>query len=290
MPAADTLAPPTGPPPGATVPPGTDSPPPPRWLRRLWRIGGSLAAVVLLPFAALQIVSQLAHEEFTVDRQFPADGIATIEVHNSTGRVRIVGQEGGAGTSEGDDMITVTAHVSEGLRSTGHSQRIEGDRLVLDATCPIFLESFCEVTYTVETPPDVDVVVRGDRGASVEGIDGDVDVAADQGSIDLSRLAGTVVADADQGSVRGSGLRSEDVEATTDQGDVFLRFEDAPRRVVVDSDQGDVEVVLPAGPAEYEVVTDSDQGRVTRDIDTKPSTDRSITATTDQGDVTLRYP
>jgi hypothetical protein len=256
-------------------------------VRRLWRVGGGLLAVVLVPWAALQIVSQLAHEELTEVREFPADGIRVIEVRNGTGRVRVVGQDGAGGDRE---VVTVTTHVSEGLRSTGHHQRIEGDRLVLGATCPIFLESFCEVTYTVDTPPDVDVVVHGDLGVSVDGIDGDVDVAADHGPVDLSRLGGAVRVDADHGSVRGSGLRSEDVDATTDQGTVLLRFDEPPRRVVAAAEHGDVEVVVPPGPAEYEVVAETNQGSVTRDIDTKPETDRSITATTDHGDVILRYP
>ena len=90
--------------------------------------------------------------------------------------------------------------------------------------------------------------------------------------------------------MRGSGLRSSDVEATTDQGGVALRFDAEPQRVVADSDQGNVEVVVPQGEAFYRLDTDTDQGRVVRDIRTDPTSDRSITASTDQGDVILRYP
>jgi hypothetical protein len=281
-----TVPPPAGPP-APTGRPPAEPPPPSVKARRLWRFGGSVIAVILLPFGVLNVVSQLAHEEHTEVREFPAEGIRLIEVHNSTGHVRIVGDERGAGS---DGTITVTTHVSTGLRKTGHSQRIDGDRLLLDATCPSFLSSFCEVVYTIDTPPGVDVLVRAEIGVAVEGIDGDVDVSADQGSVELSRIGGTLRADSDQGSVRGSGLRSSDVEATTDQGGVALRFDAEPRRVVVDSDQGDVEVVVPTGDAFYRLDTDTDQGRVVRDIRTDPLSDRSITATTDQGNVLLRYP
>jgi hypothetical protein len=255
-------------------------------VRKLWQIGGSVLAVLLLPWGVLQAVAQWAHEEHDEQHVFPADGIRLIEVHSASGDVRIVGSEGeGAG-----DEITVNAHISEGLRATGHSERIEGDRLVLEATCPILFSSFCRVTYSVETPPGVDVLVRSDRGATIEGIDGDVDVASDQGTIDLARLRGTVRADADQGSVRASSLRSTDVEASSDQGEVLLRFVDLPRRVVAESDQGDVEVVVPESDEFYALTTDTDQGSVARDVRADPRSDRSITATTDQGDVVVRYP
>jgi hypothetical protein len=244
-----------------------------------------VAAVLLLPWGVLQVVAQLAHEEHTESRDFPADGIRLIEVHDASGEVRIVGAEGG----EGGDTIRVTADISEGLRATGHSERIEGDRLVLEATCP-FVSSFCEVSYTIETPPGIDVLVRSDRGATIEGMEGEVDVQVDEGSIDLARVSGPVRADADQGSVRAASLRSADVEASTDQGEVFLRFLDAPRRVVADADQGDVEIVLPTGDELYALTTDADQGSVTRDIRADPGSERSITATTDQDDVLLRYP
>jgi len=60
--------------------------------------------------------------------------------------------------------------------------------------------------------------------------------------------------------------------------------------VVAESDQGDVEVVVPDGDELYALTTDSDQGNVDREIRADPRSDRSITATTDQGDVIVRYP
>jgi hypothetical protein len=269
------------------APPAGGPPLPSLRVQRFWKIGGSLAAVLLLLWGVLQAVTQWAHEEHTEHLAFPAEGIRMVEVHSADGEVRIVG---GEGSDDGEDEITVTAHISEGLRSTGHTERIEGDRLVLEATCPLFFTSFCTVDYTVEVPSDVDVLVRSDRGATIEGIDGEVDVESDQGGIDLARLRGPVRADADQGSVRASGLRSTDVVASSDQGEVFLRFLDVPRRVVAESDQGDVEVVVPEGDEFYALTTDTDQGEVRRDVRADPRSDRSITATTDQGDVILRYP
>lgn len=277
--------------PAPAAPPAGGPPPPSLRVQRFWKIGGSVVAAVLLPWGVLQAVAQWAHEEHTEDLTFPADGIRLIEVHSADGEVRIVGGDGdSSGSGDRGDEIAVTAHISEGLRSTGHTERIEGDRLVLEATCPLIFSSFCTVDYTVEAPSDVDVLVRSDRGATIEGIDGEVDVKSDQGGIDLARLRGPVRADADQGSVRASGLRSTDVVASSDQGEVFLRFLDVPRRVVAESDQGDVEVVVPDSDELYALTTDTDQGSVTRDIRADPRSDRSITATTDQGDVILRYP
>jgi hypothetical protein len=281
---ADTITAPTAP--GPADPSG-QPPLPSTRVRRLWKVGGAALAVILLPYGVVQAVTQLAHEERTEIHEFPADGVRTIEIHSSNGTVRVVGDDSGGGQG---GTISVTAHISDGLRSTGHHERVEGDRLVLDSSCPMFFSSFCEVTYTVETPPDVDVEVRSSMGVTVEGIEGDVDVQTAQGTVELARIDGDISTDTDQGAVRASGLRSEEVEATTDQGEVLLRFDEPPRRVTADSDQGDVEIVLPEDDTEYKLSTDTDQGSVEREIRNGPNGTNPIRATTDQGDVILRYP
>lgn len=278
---ADTLTAPTAPPPPG--PPPQDKAKSPR-ARKAWRVLGALYAVVTLVLGVGQAVAQIAHEERTIVREFDATGVRSIEVRDPAGRVRVVGDE------TRTDSITVTARVSDGLRHTGRSERLEGDRLVLETTCPIMFSSFCMVDYTIETPPGLDVTVRSETGASIEGIDGAVAVTSTQTAIEVTDVSGPLTIDNDQGSVLASGIRSQQVVVSTDQGEVRLRFTEPPRSVEAESDQGSVEIVIPDDDTAYRLTTDTDQGSVERDIRTDPEGARSIDASTEQGDVVIRYP
>ncbi len=253
-------------------------------VRRAWRILGSLAVGAMLLYGAYQVVVSLAHERYTFDQSFDAAGIARIEVHNgAAGAIRIVGAD--------TDTITVTGRVDDGLRRTGHTERVEGDGLVLDSSCPQFGSNFCSVRYTIEAPRDLDIVATTDHSRiTISDIDGDVDADSDNGRIELARIGGTIRADGDNGSLDLVELTADDVEATTDNGGVHAQFDRAPRSVVVDSDNGSVEVVLPDDGEVYRLDTDTDNGAVSTQVNSSPSSRRTIEATSDNGDVTIRYP
>jgi hypothetical protein len=61
--------------------------------------------------------------------------------------------------------------------------------------------------------------------------------------------------------------------------------------VTAASDNGSVEVILPDTPEDYRIVdVSSDNGTAaTPDIRIDPESQRTITATSDNGDVTVRY-
>src|SRR5918994_245529 len=220
--------------PGRPTPTGTRP-----WLRPFWRITSALGAVVLIVTGTIQVAGLLGHEEETIVTTVPAEGLTTLVVDNQAGPVRVVG------VSETDE-VRVTARVSRGWRRTGHGQRVDGDRLVLDATCPVFPSEFCRVRYTVEVPRDMDVQVDAD------------------------------------GWLRASDLTG-DVEMTTDEGSIRLMFADVPDRVVADSDAGSVEVAVPDDGEPYDVTADSDAGSMTVDVRQAPDATRSIVATADAG-------
>jgi len=256
-------------------------------VRRLWMVGGSLAAVVVLVFGLIQAVSVLAHEEETVVTVLDdMSQLRTVEVRNGAGSVHV------AGTA--DDAVTITARVSHGLRSTGHGHRTEGDRLIIDASCPTIGSTFCGVTYDVEVPEDVALVVRaGNGGVTVSDVSGDVDLESDNGRVEAVRLAGDARLRSDNGRVTGTELTSAEVDAESDNGRVELSFRRSPRAVAAASDNGRVEVVLPNRTAdtdvEYRVEVSSDNGTTTNQVRTDPFSSRSIDATSDNGSVTVRY-
>ena len=258
---------------------------PSRRVRRTWLIVGSLVTVPVLLYGGTQVASGLAHEERTEVADFDAGGLQSVDVDNAAGSVRIVGVED-------TDTVTVTARISDGWRATGHDVRREGDRLVVEGTCPIFLSDWCNVRFTIEMPSDLAVVADADSGrVTVTDVAADVEASSDDGRVELARIEGDVVLHSDNGSVTATGIRGASrAEATSDNGGVRLEFLDSPDDVVATSDNGSVDVVIPDdGAIAYKVDAESDNGTVSFPVRTDPDGERTITAQSDNGDVTISY-
>ena len=265
--------------------PRVDERPPrrePSVVRGLWKAFAALLVIAAFVSGTFQIVTLLAHEERTVETSYPAEGIARIDVDNSTGSVRVVATEG--------DTIEVTARISDGLRSTGESQQIVGDTLVLRGTCPNFGSDWCRVSYTISLPSSLDVTVDADDGSvDVIGVTGDVDLDSDHGSIEMESLSGSIRATNDDGSIVGTGLRSQTVRVDTDHGRVALGFVAPPTSVLATSNDGSVEVVVPDDGTAYRLEMDTDDGSQNNELPlVDANADRSIVLRTDHGSVTAR--
>lgn len=259
-----TVFPPPPPPPstGATVP-TTPVPPDSSGARVAWIVVGSLLLTATLLWGTFNVVQLLAHEERTEITSLPADGVSVLDIATDEGSIRVVPST--------DGTITVTEEISEGLEAPSRSVEVLGDRLVVRASCSEWRSMWCSVDVIVAAPSDVAVVARSD--------DGSVVVVGVQGSLEL---------DSDNGSVRADGVTSADVVATTDNGSVSLVFDRAPTRVLADSDNGSVEIVVPDDGEAYAVRVATGNGSEQIQLPTDPSSTRSITATTSNGDVRLR--
>ncbi len=258
---------------------------PSRRVRRTWLIVGSLVTVPVLLIGASRVASALAHEERTEVSTFDAAGLQSVEIDNASGSARIVGVREA-------DTVTVKARISDGLRPTGHDVRREGDRLVVEGSCPVILDDWCNVRYTIEMPSDLAVVADSDDGrVTVTDMAADIEASSDNGGVEVARIEGNVALHSDNGSVTATGIRrASRAEATSDNGGVRLEFLDPPDDVVASSDNGSVEVVIPdVGGIAYNVDAGSDNGTVSTPIRTDPDGDRTITATSDNGDVTITY-
>lgn len=290
--------PPPPPPPGDGHGPVWGRPPPPRWggpgdpppqgpparpPRRTWAwmALGTVLAVPLLVFGVYQVAALLAHEETTTVRTYPAADIVTLEVRNDGGSVHVVGAD--------VDEITVTAEISHGLRRTGHGQRVEGDRLVLDGTCPNFGSVWCDVTYRVEVPTGTDIDLDAEEEVEVRGIDGAVRVHTSNASVEASDLGGQVDLRSSNGSVRATRLTSEVTEARSSNGSVRVSFREPPRAVTAVTSNGAVEVVVPDDGEPYAVDIDTSNGSTDNSVSTDPVSQRHIAARTSNGSATVRY-
>ncbi len=252
---------------------------------RAWQIFGGMFVAVVLAFGAVQAAVGVAHHEYVDHDEFPASNVDVIEINNSPGSVRVVAAE--AGTA---DTIEVTAKVSGGFKPTKHSEAIEGNRLMLRATCPGFFSSFCWVGYTVVAPPDVDVVVRSDASVTVTDMAGPVDVHTRDGHIDAARLSGTVKLDSGDAGIDATDLRSDDVDVHTGDGGVHLQFDDSPHSVRARTGDASIEVLVPdeQGIA-YRVETDNGDGEIDTAVRSDPSSERSIVLKAGDGSLTVRY-
>jgi len=278
----DVMIPPPPPvPPPDTDPTSTAGPAGGGGVRALWLVFAGLLVVGALTFGAYQVVTLLSHEERTEVTTHPAAGLTTIDVRSGAGSVRIAGSDG--------DEVVVRAEISDGLRATAESQQVVGDELQLRASCPNFGSDFCRVTYEIEVPRDLAVVVRADDGSvRVADTAGVVDVDADNGSVEIARLSGTVRAATDNGRVEGVDLRSASVTADSDNGSVTLQFAIAPTAVTATTENGSVEVVVPDDGEAYRVDVQSDNGDETDDVLEDPASPRSLTLRTDNGSATAR--
>jgi hypothetical protein len=244
--------------------------------RLAWRVVAGLAAAALLLWGVTQTVSVLAHEEHTETVTFPAAGVAEIDVRLESGSVDIVAAD--------VEEITVRARISDGLRRTGHDERLVDGRLVLEGTCPIFLSTFCAVHYDVQVPRDLDVVAHLDSGRlEVVGVHGSVEAASDNGSVAVTDVVGDIAIHSDNGSLEGEGLDAETVTASSDNGSIDLGFAEAPTTVTAESDNGSVELRLPEVAGGYLVDMDTDNGSTDLGVATDPGSTRRITATSDNG-------
>lgn len=252
-------------------------------VRSAWVIVGSIAAVVTLGFGMVQAIGFVAREQSTVRQSFPGAGLSLVEVTSDSGSIRVVGDD--------EESVRVVIRLEEGWSRIERVARVDGDRLVLSAACPVFSGPFCSATYEVHVPRRLDVVARSenaDVGAS--DVDGAVTAGSSNGDVTGTRLGGEAQLTTDNGSVEGVDLTSDDVVGSSSNGDVELEMARAPRSVRAESDNGDVVVIVPRGSELYAVDATTDNGDAVTPIRTDPSARRRIVARSDNGDVTVRYP
>ena len=248
-----------------------------------WLAAGSVLTIGAFGWGAFNVVDLLAHEVRTETEVVEAEGVSVIDIDNTNGRVVVTGTD--------TDQITIVARISDGLRATGHSYQVVDDRLAIRATCPLFASMWCSVDYDIEVPAGIDLDINADDG-SVEVVDmrGALTIDNDNGSIDIQGAVGPLRATTDNGSIDATGVRSETVSADSDNGSVEIVMVSPPRELEATTDNGRVDVVLPDTPDAYAVDAATDNGRVRNDVRTDPAGSRTITLSSDNGNVTLRYP
>jgi hypothetical protein len=252
--------------------------------RTAWRIVGTVVAASMLAFGTANAVSALAHDTWR-ERRVIREAVSIVDVANSTG---------GSITVAGDDStdaVVIDMTVSRGVQAPTHTERIEGNRVMVRAGCRWLVALFCQIDYVIRVPAGISVVAHADgRSVRVSNVHGFLDLESDGGSVEVrGGESRSVRLDSDGGDVVATGLSAESIDAHSDGGSVLLDLVAAPTTVTASSDGGDVEVVLPETPDAYRVDVSSDGGGTSADVRTDPTSDRAITASSSGGDVVVRY-
>ncbi|MEU3630719.1 MULTISPECIES: DUF4097 family beta strand repeat-containing protein [Streptomyces] len=166
--------------------------------------------------------------------------------------------------------------------------RMEGGTLTLDVVCDAVVQN-CEAIHEVRVPRGVGVSLRGDSGdVSASGFASALTVRTDNGDVTVSGARGPLDLATDNGTLRVDGATSAKVAARSENGDIRLGLRGAPAKVEGRSSNGTVVVEVPAAAGPYAVDAGSDNGTVTTDVPREEGSPRSITAHSENGDVTVR--
>jgi hypothetical protein len=253
--------------------------------RRLWhRVAALVAAalaVLVVGYGCLSLVDLMARTTSRTSRTVEAAPIIHLSLDGDSG-VTIIGEE--------RTDIHIARKVRQGLRDVHAHERVDGDELVLDSGCPIFLGTLCRVDYDLRVPIGTEVEGSTAGGHLRLTRVSRVDVSSGGGSIDLDRTTGPVDVRTGGGSIDGRRLRSARVHGRSGGGSVDVRFAVPPTAVDVSSGGGGVHVVVPEGAPPYAVDAHSGGGSTSVVIPTDPEAPRHISARSGGGSVEVRHP
>ena len=156
------------------------------------------------------------------------------------------------GTESSETTVDATVH--RGLHAPSHSVTVKDGQLVIRSSCTLaVMTTTCAVDYIVHVPHHVAVKARGNgSGVVISGVGGDVDVSVNGGRVDMA-------------------------------------FDTAPHHVSADSNGGHINIRLPDDGDAYRVGTHSNGGSTNVGIRTDPTSDRTIDAETNGGNIDILY-
>ncbi|GGE95506.1 DUF4097 family beta strand repeat-containing protein [Mycetocola zhadangensis] len=274
-----------------TTPPPTGYPPAPppqrmsRGLRLFLLIGIPILVIVLIVAFAISLSSAIraASGGSNVSQDLNADAGSSVSIDVPNAALFL-------GPSD-DDRVHVTMQGTYSGTKPELSLRNDDGETEITGGCPRgwFLFNRCSVRIEVQLPAELDVEAEGQNGGiSASELDGDLDLSTTNGTVSVEQASGRLMLETTNGRIELTDVTSTDVEAETTNGAVLLAFTEAPDAVSARSTNGEISVRVPDDDESYRVDADTTNGKVnTADIRTDPDSDRSITARTTNGRVTV---
>lgn len=286
--------------------------------RRVALAIGLPVCLVLVAGTAFSLAGDIGMGRYPVNYAVPAGTKAlTLNVDGQlTIRPATAGQ---AATLTGTAKYSlVRSKLSESTTSSGTT---------IGYRCPIPTGD-CELDATVTVPPTVTTLTASSGGgdATVAGIKGPVKLSTGSGNLSVSHASGpltlntasgsidvkastpatlsassgdgniqakgvstkTITANTDSGSIAWSGIAADKITASSGSGGIQITFTSVPANVRVNTNSGNITLVLPRGGTAYHIYANTLSGTVSDG--TIPSTTSSghvITATSGSGDISI---
>ncbi|MDQ1682186.1 MAG: hypothetical protein QOH99_727 [Frankiaceae bacterium] len=185
-----------------------------------------------------------------------------------------------------DAQVHVTTTLRYGLHEPVVTRTLDATGLRVDGKCRWF-EDHCSVNFEIAVPAGFAIDVSASGGdVRATGLNGDARLSSSGGDVSVSAMSGNLTLDSGGGDVRATRLTSPHVLATSSGGDVEVRFSSAPVAVDARSSGGDVGVHVPGGDS-YRIQTSSSGGDVHMSVPRNDLAERSLTAQSSGGDVTM---
>ncbi|MDA0163894.1 DUF4097 domain-containing protein [Solirubrobacter ginsenosidimutans] len=205
------------------------------------------------------------------------------------------------------DVVRINSTVKGSIHTPEPHAFREGNTVHLNGKCPDISFGPCRARIMIYVPQGTPVEVHsgsGDLTASgltgrvdldtgsgdvnATGLTGAANLQTGSGDINVRGLTGTTKLQSGSGDISGEDLGGSVISADTSSGDVDFAFRWSPTVVEASTASGDVNIAVPSGDA-YRVDADPGSGDQQIDVKTDPSADRTITASTSSGDVTVAY-
>ncbi|MBO2454466.1 DUF4097 family beta strand repeat protein [Actinomadura barringtoniae] len=166
----------------------------------------------------------------------------------------------------------------------------EGDRLRLTGACRDGngkRVTRCQAGYVLQVPAATEIEARTDSGdLTVAGLTGAVSMTSGSGDLELRNVGGPVRLTTNSGGVTAAALRSSNLEAQTNTGDVMVAFAAPPELAAVTTNTGDIELTVP--PGRYRTSADTISGRREVTVPGSAASSPALQARSNSGDVRLR--
>jgi hypothetical protein len=259
--------------------------------RRLALVVGLPVCLALVAGTGFSLAADLGIARYPVNYTVPA-GTKSLTL-NVTGQLTI------KPTRARQATVTGTAKYSLVRSKLTASTTSSGTRV--GYACPIPVGD-CELDATVAVPATVTELTAssGSGNATVTGTTGPVKLSTGAGDVSVSDASGpltlnagsgsiavnaaspatlsastgdgniqakgvtstTITANTDSGSISGTGIKTAMITASSGNGGITIAFANDPGSIRVNTDSGDVTLVLPHNSTRYNISANTDQGSV----------------------------
>jgi hypothetical protein len=206
--------------------------------------------------------------------------IRQVEIDVEAGRVEIVAHPANEATVERTRRYILGEPV---VRETF----VDGV-LRIEAECRRFIAVGCKVDYRVGLPVATALRIRTKSGSVVvQEMGGLIDAETRAGAIRLTRTRGPVQVNTSAGSIEGTDVVAQFVDASTDAGRIRFSLSEPSQRMGLKTGAGGIDLALPLAAGGYRVITETGAGKVEVSVAQDPTAARAVNATTGAGNISI---